>query len=180
MLRYSTILPTPTAREATEDFYFRGYLIKKGTCLITNVHAIHFSKYLWGDDVKNFRPERFLNSSGTAVEKKMADLLATFGAGLSWIMMIESQKLMILKRLMKPMMSTIVLLGKRFCLGQSLAETTIFIYFATVLRQFEFVKVPGTNPSTEPGKSKPFGVATAYTPPPYAIFQTFIVPMLSQ
>lgn len=26
----------------------------------------------------------------------------------------------------------------------------MFIYFATMLRDFQFVKVPGTNPSTDP------------------------------
>lgn len=79
-LRCSTILPTPSAREATDDFYFRGYPIKKGTSLITNVHAVHYSKSLWGDP-QNFRPERFLNASGTAIEKKTVNLLASFGAG---------------------------------------------------------------------------------------------------
>lgn len=48
---------------------------------MTNVYAVHFSKSLWGDP-QNFRPERFLNSCGTAVDKKMADSLASFGAGL--------------------------------------------------------------------------------------------------
>lgn len=81
MLRCSTILPLPSAREATEDFIFRGYLIKKGTSILTNVHAIHYDEQTWGDP-HNFRPERFLNSSGTEIDKKKFDLLAPFGAGM--------------------------------------------------------------------------------------------------
>lgn len=82
MFRHSTVIPAPTAREATEDFYFRGYLIRKGTAIVTNVHAVHFSESLWGD-AKNFRPERFLNADGTGIDKNKADLLETFGAGKS-------------------------------------------------------------------------------------------------
>ncbi len=80
MFRHSTVIPAPTAREATEDFYFRGYLIRKGTAIVTNVHAVHFSESLWGD-ATNFRPERFLNDDGTGIDKSKADLLETFGAG---------------------------------------------------------------------------------------------------
>jgi cytochrome P450 len=33
--------------------------------------------------------------------------------------------------------------GKRFCLGQSLAEKEFFIFFAALMQQFEFKPVPG-------------------------------------
>lgn len=79
IFRYSTIAPTPAPREALDDFYFRGYFIKKGTSLITNVHATHFNES-WGDPM-NFRPERFLTSSGTEIDQKVADRLNSFGAG---------------------------------------------------------------------------------------------------
>lgn len=144
IFRYATIAPTPAPREATEDFYFRGYHIKRGTCLITNVHATHFNEAIWGDP-QNFRPERFLNSSGMGIDLKIADRLNSFGAG----KMVAGFIGIIFKN-MDMIFKNFCFLGKRYCLGQSLAETTIFLYFVSVIRRFKFVKVPGTNPSTEP------------------------------
>lgn len=81
LFRYSTIAPVPAAREATEDFYFRGYLIRKSTSLIFNVHAVHYDERVWGDPL-NFRPERFLTEDGTQINQKIADQLQVFGAGM--------------------------------------------------------------------------------------------------
>lgn len=120
ILRQSTIIPMPSPREATEDFYFRGkYFIPKGMPCLPNTYAIHHDKDLWGDP-ESFRPERFLNKDETALDQKTVDKLIAFGA------------------------------GKRYCLGQSLAECTMFLYFARMMRQFKFEKVPGTNPTPEP------------------------------
>ncbi|CAL8127750.1 unnamed protein product [Orchesella dallaii] len=119
VFRYSTVVPIPTAREATDDFIFRGFFIKKGTGIIANTQAVHFSEKLWGDPY-TFRPERFLSEDGSGVDMKKADLLLTFGY------------------------------GKRICLGMVLAETTTFLYFATMLRTFRLEKLPGANISLKP------------------------------
>ncbi len=39
-------------------------------------------------------------------------------------------------------------IGKRYCLGQSLAEKEFFLFFAGMMQKFEFIQVPG---STLPG-----------------------------
>lgn len=36
-------------------------------------------------------------------------------------------------------------IGKRYCLGQSLAEKEFFLFFTGLMHQFEFKKVPGTH-----------------------------------
>jgi hypothetical protein len=36
-------------------------------------------------------------------------------------------------------------IGKRYCLGQSLAEKEFFLFFTGLMHKFEFSKVPGTN-----------------------------------
>jgi len=42
-------------------------------------------------------------------------------------------------------------IGKRICLGESLARMSLFIYFTTLVQNFLFETVPGhLNPSTEP------------------------------
>ena len=35
-------------------------------------------------------------------------------------------------------------LGKRYCLGQSLAEKEFFIFFTALMQQFDFKHAPGT------------------------------------
>ena len=37
-------------------------------------------------------------------------------------------------------------IGKRFCLGRSLAEKEYFLFFAGILQQFKLENVPGTTP----------------------------------
>ena len=37
-------------------------------------------------------------------------------------------------------------IGKRFCLGRSLAEKEYFLFFAGILQQFKLENVPGTKP----------------------------------
>ena len=41
--------------------------------------------------------------------------------------------------------------GKRFCMGETQATPAIFLYFTSLMQRFEISKVPGDNPTTEPG-----------------------------
>lgn len=77
--RRAVIVPSLT-RDVTEDFYVDGYLIKKGTMLITNLEAMRMDQRLWGDP-ENFRPERFLTKDGSELDQKMVDLVLQFGTG---------------------------------------------------------------------------------------------------
>ncbi|CAL8116967.1 unnamed protein product [Orchesella dallaii] len=125
-LRYSTVVPFPPMRKAAEDFYFRGYFIKKNTALLPNVYAAHFCESIWGDPHR-FRPERFLTLNGE-IDQKLADFVIPFGG------------------------------GKRACLGQSLAETTLFMYFVTVLRFYKISMIPGKpKPTIEPKLGMTYG-----------------------
>ncbi|ODM88924.1 Farnesoate epoxidase [Orchesella cincta] len=94
-LRKSMVAPFPAARQATDDFYFRDYFIKKGTIIMPNLECVHLDRGIWGDP-HNFRPERFLNKD-MSIDTKLAGKMLLFGG------------------------------GKRVCLAQSLAETTIFL-----------------------------------------------------
>jgi len=46
---------------ATEDVRFHGYDIPKGTMVFINLHANHHDPEIWGNDVEEYRPERFLS-----------------------------------------------------------------------------------------------------------------------
>ncbi|CAL8148556.1 unnamed protein product [Orchesella dallaii] len=131
-LRYSVVLPFPPARQASDDFYFHDYFIKKGTVIMPNLEAVHFDEALWGDP-RNFRPERFLKKDMT-IDSKLASNLVQFGG------------------------------GKRVCLGQNLAESTVFLYFANILSKFQLVKVAGDpEPTTVPEQG------ITYSPQPFRV-----------
>lgn len=120
ILRQSTVVQLPSPREATEDFYFRGRYF-----IPKGMSCMPNIYAIHHDkevwgDPQNFRPERFLNQSETEVKQEVAGKLLSFGA------------------------------GKRYCLGQSLAECTMFLYFARIMKEFTFEKIPGTNPTEEP------------------------------
>lgn len=60
------------------------------------------------------------------------------------------------------MTKIIIVAGKRMCFGQSLAETTLFIYLITVLKVFKFEKAPG-----KPEPSIVAKVGLTYSPQPF-------------
>ncbi|XP_071829654.1 steroid 17-alpha-hydroxylase/17,20 lyase-like isoform X2 [Apostichopus japonicus] len=64
VFRYSSITPLTLPHATTKDVNFGGYFIPKGTWILPNVYSMHFDKKLWGDP-ENFRPEHFLNETGT-------------------------------------------------------------------------------------------------------------------
>nr|CAD7423530.1 unnamed protein product [Timema monikensis] len=74
-LRKATIIPLSVVKKCTEDTYFQGYFIPKGTMVVPNLWAAHMDPEFWGDP-ENFRPDRFLDERGL---KK--DLTLAFGGG---------------------------------------------------------------------------------------------------
>ena len=57
-------------------------------------------------------------------------------------------------------------IGKRFCLGQSLAEKEYFLFFAGLIQKFEFLPLPG-EPLPDIGKDSGITVGTIRGPPIY-------------
>lgn len=55
-------------------------------------------------------------------------------------------------------------IGKRICLGEVLAKTTLFTYFTTFLQQYSFSKVPGEKVTMEPD------VGFTMSPKPYNVY----------
>ena len=59
------------ARYVQEDTTIANrWLLKKGTNLIAPVRPHHVDKHVWGDDVDEFRPQRFLKTDGSLDEKE--------------------------------------------------------------------------------------------------------------
>ncbi|KAL7102046.1 hypothetical protein ACP275_08G095300 [Erythranthe tilingii] len=81
-MRLHPAAPLGGAREFTEDTTVGGYLVPKGTWLIVNAWKLHRDPHVWGDDVMEFRPERFLSGPHMNVDVRGQDFeLIPFGAG---------------------------------------------------------------------------------------------------
>ncbi|XP_072013988.1 cytochrome P450 2U1-like [Amphiura filiformis] len=61
--RIASIVPVGVPHVAAADTTLRGYLIPKGTVIISNLLAIHHNQDSWYEPEK-FEPERFLDSKG--------------------------------------------------------------------------------------------------------------------
>ena len=53
-------------REAAEEVVIEGVKIPKGTQIDVMIHAVHRSRQIWGDDVDEFKPERWDALTGDA------------------------------------------------------------------------------------------------------------------
>lgn len=62
-----------TLRVAAVDTSINGQYIPKGTIIIMAPWAINTSKHLWGEDAKDFKPERWLDADGKANNKGGAE-----------------------------------------------------------------------------------------------------------
>ncbi|KAL7141996.1 hypothetical protein ABFS83_08G092600 [Erythranthe nasuta] len=81
-MRLHPAAPLGGLREFTEDTTVGGYLVPKGTWLIVNAWKLHRDPHVWGDDVMDFRPERFLSGPHMNVDIRGQDFeLIPFGAG---------------------------------------------------------------------------------------------------
>ncbi|ODM89328.1 Cytochrome P450 2J6 [Orchesella cincta] len=76
-LRLSSIVTLGVPRQMLADTEFHGYFLPKGVTVISNVYAIHHDSNIWGDDVNNFRPERFLSED----RAQKLNALMPFSAG---------------------------------------------------------------------------------------------------
>ncbi|CAL8116981.1 unnamed protein product [Orchesella dallaii] len=141
VLRFSSLAPLSPNREAAEDFKLRNFIIKKGTSIVINLQAIHFDENVWKDP-QVFRPERFLTKDGEVdkalafhCDKAMTDLLVGFGG------------------------------GRRVCVGQQLAETSILMYLTTFFRYFKIERLAADQEKLTPSLVPVLGLA--YSPRPF-------------
>lgn len=58
-LRLYPAVPSGAGRILHEDLEYNGMYFFKGTSINASIYSIHHSKEYWGEDVEEFRPERF-------------------------------------------------------------------------------------------------------------------------
>ncbi|KAG8225418.1 hypothetical protein J437_LFUL004618 [Ladona fulva] len=93
----------------------------EGCMLMFNLRSIHMDRDHWGDP-EVFRPERFLvpGENGGPMKLKDENWVVPFG------------------------------IGRRRCLGEPLARTSLFIFFSIILHRLRFSNPPGLQlPSTQ-------------------------------
>ncbi|KAF7790536.1 hypothetical protein EIP86_001492 [Pleurotus ostreatoroseus] len=97
--------PIGVPRQATEDDFYNGYFIPKGTLVLLNIWAINRDSDYF-PDFDEFRPERYLDEREQLIEpmpNTHAQGHMSYGT------------------------------GRRMCVGKDLANQTLFIDFATLL-----------------------------------------------
>jgi cytochrome P450 len=106
VLRWRPSLPLAVPHSTTEDDWYEGMFIPKGTMCLVNLWQCHHDPALYGDDAANFNPERFLDAQGKIIPgpaETREEGHSTFG------------------------------FGKRTCVGKHVANDSLFLAMATML-----------------------------------------------
>jgi len=106
VLRWIPVDPIGLPHMSSQDDWYEGYFIPKGSICIANVWAIHRERAVYGDDAEAFNPARHLDLAGKsapAVQRTKGESHVTFG------------------------------FGTRVCPGRHVANNTISINIASVL-----------------------------------------------
>lgn len=77
-LRIGNVVPLSVPRAVAEDVMFRGYLISKGSVVLTNQVSVHLDAERFPDPLM-FRPERFLSDDEMSIVN--ADRVIPFSSG---------------------------------------------------------------------------------------------------
>ncbi|PSR85636.1 hypothetical protein PHLCEN_2v5365 [Hermanssonia centrifuga] len=121
ILRWRPVGPVGLPRRSMQDDWYKGYFIPKGTIVVYNTWAMNRDpKYF--PDYDEFRPERYLDSSGQLAEA-ISDTHSlghfTYGTG---------------RRYLRPTFTYIHVKGfARICMGKDVANQALFIDIATLL-----------------------------------------------
>lgn len=119
IIRLGNIVPMPAPRSTTRDVQIGDYIIPKGAVLFYNLYPMYQDKSIW-DDPKEFKPERFINESGTIDQTRSERILnSVFG------------------------------LGPRICFGETAAIDSLFMFLTAVIVNFKLDTVPGQELSVD-------------------------------
>ena len=128
---------------------FREYRIPKGTILFANLYQVHHSPEYW-QKPDEFYPEHFLDSEG---QLKTPETFLPFSIGTKLRIIFEQFCEIIT-----------LILGKRSCIGESLARMELFLFTSALLQKFTF-----TLPTDEPTPSLEPDGFIVMTPKPFKI-----------
>jgi cytochrome P450 len=105
-LRWRPVVPLGLPHTTTEDDWYEGMFIPKGTMCMANLWQCHHDPASYGPDAASFNPERFLDKHGRLISGPVEtrdDGHSSYG------------------------------FGRRVCIGKHAANDSLFIHIATVL-----------------------------------------------
>ncbi|XP_078583131.1 cytochrome P450 1A1-like [Branchiostoma floridae x Branchiostoma japonicum] len=120
IVRHTGVVPMSIPHLTTKDTQLHGYTLPKDTIVFANLFSVGHDRRIWGDP-SSFRPERFLDPSGTTLDPAAVEKNLPFSA------------------------------GKRRCPGEHLAKQEMFLFFSILLQQCSFERVNGSAAPTLEG-----------------------------
>ncbi|VDC01479.1 unnamed protein product [Peniophora sp. CBMAI 1063] len=142
VIRWRPVTPIGVPHRSTQNDFYEGYFIPKGTVIIPNVWEMNRDTATFGEDAHLFNPSRFLDEKGellSTLPGSKDDGHYTFG------------------------------FGRRICVGKHVATNSLFIDIAISLWAYSFMNVEGQILDSEGGMNegivvapKPFKVDIQY------------------
>ncbi|KAK7437133.1 hypothetical protein VKT23_018756 [Stygiomarasmius scandens] len=103
ILRWRPGMGASVPHAPTQDDYYKGYFIPKGTLVLADVWGINCDPEIYGPDADKFHPERHLDTNGNLKDDSPSEGHVTYG------------------------------FGHRICAGRYVANNTMFIEIAMIL-----------------------------------------------
>ena len=103
VLRWRTVGPLAIPHLSTEDDWYEGMFIPKGTICIPNVWHMNHDPELFGENAEDFDPTRYLDASGASISDTKEQGHFSYG------------------------------FGRRNCIGRHMADNSLFINIAVTL-----------------------------------------------
>ena len=119
-LRWRPISPSGPPHQTTEDDWYEGMFIPKGTVLIPNMWHMNRDPEIFGKNPEHFDPARYLDASGNIAPEIKERGHFTYG------------------------------FGRRICVGRHMANNTLFINIAVLLWAAEIGRKKGASGSFVP------------------------------
>ena len=114
-MRHSCIFPFALPHSTTKDTEINGHFVKAKTLVFVNLWSVSHDPELFLDP-GTFDPARFLDGSGSQIDRSKAELFLPFGV------------------------------GKRRCPGENLAKMELFLFFTVLVQTCRFLPVEGEVP----------------------------------
>ncbi|KAK7053190.1 hypothetical protein VNI00_003809 [Paramarasmius palmivorus] len=82
LLRWNPVTPLGAFHRLNADDFYKGYVIPEGAVIAPNLWAVTHDKEIYGMDVDDLRPERFLNPDQDELNEELCGVMdAAFGFG---------------------------------------------------------------------------------------------------
>lgn len=137
-IRYITPVPIFLPHECAEDILFEGYTLRKNCLILGNVDFVHHDENIWGDPW-TFRPERFLDDQGRLLPRSHVFMRSWLPFGI----------------------------GRRQCVGESLARSRLFLYVTTLFQRWSFEPADENLGSCDVRQKEHFQINVTVRPKPF-------------